>query len=296
MGKAAKFLLLLSGRLVPLLDKYSGAAAAYSLRSLTSSSTTNVVKVRRSGDDAELDFTADKVSDGTLAAWVVAGGGTEDGFVTTWYDQSGNTNNATQATAASQPKIVISGTLVTENGKAAVDFDGTDDYLSDNFTIAISNGFTIVSVVKENTTATFNNGVYSIGSDATYGITKFYNGDPNYTPFTIAIQSSADKFRPTGSISRNTNQNLILDIFDGVDKTSTTSVSFSINGTLIQSVAAGSIATLDSNESRIGRAGATFPNDHFNGKYQEFIIYPSDQSANRTGIEANINAHYNIYP
>ena len=50
-----------------LLNRYSGAAAAYSLRSL-STSTTNVVKVRRSGDDAELDFTADEVSGGTLAA------------------------------------------------------------------------------------------------------------------------------------------------------------------------------------------------------------------------------------
>jgi len=95
-----------------LLDYHTGSAAAYSLRNL-STSTTNVVKVRRSGDDAELDFTASQVSDGTLAAWVVAGGGTEDGFVTTWYDQSGNTNNATQATAATQPQIVSSGTLLT---------------------------------------------------------------------------------------------------------------------------------------------------------------------------------------
>ena len=34
-----------------LLDKYTGAAAAYSLRKL-SSSTSNVVRVRRSSDDA----------------------------------------------------------------------------------------------------------------------------------------------------------------------------------------------------------------------------------------------------
>jgi len=28
---------------------------------------------------------------------------------------------------------------------------------------------------------------------------------------------------------------------------------------------------------------------------QEVIIYPSDQSANRIGIETNINDHYGIY-
>ena len=27
----------------------------------------------------------------------------------------------------------------------------------------------------------------------------------------------------------------------------------------------------------------------------EIIIYPSDQSANRTGIESNINDYYSIY-
>ena len=36
-----------------------------------------------------------------------------DGFVETWYDQSGNGNDAVQATAGSQPKIVDAGVLVT---------------------------------------------------------------------------------------------------------------------------------------------------------------------------------------
>ena len=71
MGKAAKFLLLLAGRFVGLLDQYSGAAAAYSLRSL-STSTTNVVKVRRDSDDSEQDFTASDITNGTLLSFVNA--------------------------------------------------------------------------------------------------------------------------------------------------------------------------------------------------------------------------------
>ena len=31
------------------------------------------------------------------------------------------------------------------------------------------------------------------------------------------------------------------------------------------------------------------------GKLQSVIVYNSDQSANRTGIEGNINTHYDIY-
>ena len=38
--------------------------------------------------------------------------------------------------------------------------------------------------------------------------------------------------------------------------------------------------------------GSTNPID---GRLQELIIYSSDQSANRTAIETNINDHYNIY-
>ena len=68
---------------MPLLDTYTGASAAYSLRNL-SSSTTNVVRVRRSSNDDEQDFTASEVSGGALATFVGAG---NDGFVTTWYDQ-----------------------------------------------------------------------------------------------------------------------------------------------------------------------------------------------------------------
>ncbi|MCP4000553.1 MAG: hypothetical protein GY727_06570, partial [Gammaproteobacteria bacterium] len=53
------------------LDQATGAAAAYSLRNLSSSYTGNVVEVRRSSDDAEESFTASEVADGTLTDWVV---------------------------------------------------------------------------------------------------------------------------------------------------------------------------------------------------------------------------------
>ena len=34
---------------------------------------------------------------------------------------------------------------------------------------------------------------------------------------------------------------------------------------------------------------------YLEGNFQEIIVYPSDQSANRIGIETNINDHYGIY-
>jgi len=43
------------------------------------------------------------------------------GFVTAWYDQSGSGRNATQTTAANQPRIVNAGVVHTLNGRPTVD-------------------------------------------------------------------------------------------------------------------------------------------------------------------------------
>jgi len=118
---------LLVPRKVPgLLDLVPGAAAAYSLRSLSNSYADPVVTVRRSSDDAEEDFTAAEVDDGTLAAFCGAG----DGFVKQWWDQSGNARHASQSTSGAQPQIVDAGVVILKEGKPAIEFDGVDDRLA----------------------------------------------------------------------------------------------------------------------------------------------------------------------
>jgi hypothetical protein len=258
-----------------LLSEYGGAAAAYSLRNL-SSSTTNVVKVRRSGDDAELDFTANEVSGGTLEAWVVAGGGTKDGFVTTWYDQSGNANNATQATAANQPKIVSSGTLVTENGKAALDFDNTNDHFGFPSGLFV-NEHSIFAVVKQNNLA---GAIIGVSGSGGY-----------YFRYTGSAPASLTWYIPdtTNSVlaftAASANQELITAIKDN------SNVYGYINGG--NELSRASTGDLFNTPTAIGRYAAS---NYFGGSMQEIILYASNQSANRVGIEANINAHYNIYP
>lgn len=59
----------LSEGITPFLKSFSGASAAYSLRQLSSAST-DVVRVRRSSDDAEQDFSASEVSGGAVLNWV----------------------------------------------------------------------------------------------------------------------------------------------------------------------------------------------------------------------------------
>ena len=115
---------------IGLLADYPGAAAAYSLRNLIDT-TTSVVRVRRSSDNTEQDFTSAEITDGTLTTFT----GVNDGFVTTWYDQSGNGVNAAQTTATRQPvQIVDSGVVILENGKPTLKYNGLKQLYTNNFT------------------------------------------------------------------------------------------------------------------------------------------------------------------
>lgn len=117
-----------------LLYDYPGASAAYSLRQLTiyqNGYKEKLIRVRRSSDGAETDVFADTnyelslnslTSDGstTFGDWI----GSDDGFVVTWYDQSGNNYNAYQSVSTRQPILVNAGVLVTKSGIPALQLNG----------------------------------------------------------------------------------------------------------------------------------------------------------------------------
>jgi len=110
------------------LDAYATPFRAHSLRRLLGAYTGPAIKVRRSADSVELDvgFTdLGALDEAALLAHVGAG----SGFVSTWYDQSGNGRHFAQATEALQPRIVNAGVLDVVSGKPAAVFDGTDDVL-----------------------------------------------------------------------------------------------------------------------------------------------------------------------
>jgi len=101
-----------------LLDLYPSAAAAYSVRKLRTAYTGSAIRVRRSSDNTEQDigFSDGNLDTTSLTSFCGAG----NGFVTTWYDQSGNGINVTQTTASNQPQIVSSGSVLLVNGKPAI--------------------------------------------------------------------------------------------------------------------------------------------------------------------------------
>lgn len=262
-------LLLKKDSVAPLLlDSYPGAAAAYSLRSLSLAYGGPVVRVRRSSDNTEADFTAAQVPDGTLTTFCGAG----DGFVRTWYDQTGGSADATQTTTANQPKIVSSGALVTHASKPAISWSGNPVRLNAD---SLRNKATLSSFIVKNT------------SDTDYAI---FNGASNAYSY-IATQSSSS----TGIIANYGTPTLFA---NNVQFTGTTrgQVYTHLDGYKLEVHLNASISSFwnwfDIGVYNRGSNGNSFD---YVGTIQELIFYPSDVSSNRVAIQNNINAHYSIY-
>jgi hypothetical protein len=70
-----------------LLDEYPNVKAAYSMRKLSSTYTGACIRVRRSSDNTEQDigFVNDELDTTALLSFV----GSNNGYVTTWYNQKG---------------------------------------------------------------------------------------------------------------------------------------------------------------------------------------------------------------
>jgi hypothetical protein len=105
---------------------------AYGVRKLRTAYAGAAINVRRSSDNTTMDigFNTGTLDLNTAALLTFAGSGSA--YITTYYDQSGNGRNLTQATAADQPIIVNAGALVEfgTNSRAAPLFNGTSDYLT----------------------------------------------------------------------------------------------------------------------------------------------------------------------
>lgn len=257
-----------------LLDLYQGAAAAYSLRKLRHDYTGAAIRVRESSGNTEADigFTSSGVLDTTA---LLAHTGANDGFVTTWYDQSGNARNATQATAANQPQIVSSGSVILENGKPAL--NSTSDSLVYN-AVTDDVSYTAFVVIKYNSTALTQVCAGFDKLDLAMVSSNFQLSDSDVK--TITSYTAAD----VGIVQR---------LHTGIAAVS----GGNVTGTLFLNGVQKSTATTTLTSTRNGFSlfGNTTGSLRMNGTGQEFIFFPSNQSANRTAIESNINSHYNIY-
>jgi hypothetical protein len=199
-----------------------------------------------------------------------------NGFITTWYDQSTNANNATQATAASQAQIVSSGAVITDVTTGKI----TTTWTSDRYTLTsgISTNTKYLSVSMLRNTSLIN--PMPILGNSSSGL-----------PFNLYWVSSANG----NSIRSGMNTIFIHGTNATIGRYLMTSLKDASNLKVIyqNGVALPNTSTEAPVAGILNVWGQISVN--FIGQQQELIYWNSEQSTNRTGIETNINTYWNAY-
>jgi hypothetical protein len=222
--------------------------------------------VRRASDNTEQDigFSNNELDTSSLETFC---SGT-DGFVTTWYDQSGNANNSTQTTAASQPKVVSSGSTILENGKPTIEFDNINDFLKSNTVFGTNTS--IFSVFKNNDTQ----GVIYSGTNSSSDFLYAFRINTGGIASGLTVSSTYKN----ASLQSLSNQTSVYNAINTANQL--------LWSSFLTSVTISRYSNLQIGSSVLG--GTSF-------NWSEIVLYASDESTNRSGIETNINDHYSIY-
>lgn len=255
-----------------LLDDYPSASVAYSLRKLRTAYSGSAIRVRRSNDNAEQDigFSGNDLDTSSLTSFV----GANNGFITTWYDQSGNANNATQATAANQAQIVASGTITTDPVSGKISSLWTNDSYALGSSITMTQTHFRLGVFNRTASATR---IYGIGANVS--TPKIGGWDASN-----AIASGYGTGTATHSASNTSTGKLMMTVL----RDSSNNVKCWLNNTALTT------GTSSGTSNPITYFGA-FSTVTTAGYKQEEVYWASDQESNRTGIETNANNYWTIY-
>ena len=206
-----------------------------------------------------------------------------DGFINTLFDQTGNNCHALQDTAAYQPQIVSGGDLIKSGNHPAWEFKNNNPYHVLHLHGKIQAAHLDAWFVHDTSDPIFsypNNyldgndfgWVAQDGSSSTSNTSDYGGGNAKLYVNGTLIGASGSKTRDEVHTALSGRKLVHHQDSDTADW-SKLMMGWYGEGTA---------------------QGAHIPYG-FTGKFSEWIWYDSDQSSNKTGIESNINTHYNIY-
>lgn len=269
-----------------LLDTYTGAAAAYSLRKLNSSYSGSAIRVRRSSDNTEQDIgftgTCGDLDTSSLKTFV----GSNNGFIVTWYDQSGNGRNMTQSTNSKQPQIISSGDVLYASGKPSVLFASSNqtclNYSSYSGTVTANSTF---GVFMRTTSGTWGR-VFSFAPSGSQDHTG------TYIPIIkFSTTSTFGSFNGASVVATYTPSNSILNIVSSVHTGS--EIRNTLNNNSTQTNSTSFSRTI--NVLTIGTNPGDNSDAPFDGYISEIIWYQSDKDSDASNIRGSQNNYYSIY-
>lgn len=295
--------------LVSGVNVETGFSAGYSLRKLRNTYTGSAIRVRKDTTgqpEQDIGFIGNDLDTASLKSFLNA----RSGFVVKWYNQGdSSTIDFEQTTQASQPRIANLGVIDRQNGKPAVIFDGSNDFMD----VASSTGrFNYL----HNGTDCFMASVQRFGNvsdpNAAYILINNNGASLNNLGFSTFYDDRASISRNNAivvQIAVNVSSNIALNyatantqvlltqIIDGNNITVANRSILYLNGAneTKNNILNSGVSTSNAfNNMRLGRIsnGATF---NLLGSVQEIIIWNSDKSSQRTTIQNEINTFYTIY-
>jgi len=204
-------------------------------------------------------------------------------YVNEWKDQSGNANDAEQTAQGSQPQIhngTVNTDLITDNGKPALDFDGTNDGLEIDYTSTFTN-ISIWSVHAGTDGAVISSYPGSTPKN-------FLSQDMTSNAYRSIIRNTANTLKQVSTGTTSDTQVLHHTHYDRVN------LGVAIDGGTLQTTAA-PLTDIETSTAGIDIGQAPGTGLYLNGTTQEILLWNSDEASNRTAIETNINDFFSIY-
>jgi len=276
----------------------SAPAAAYSVRLLDTAVgvptyTGACMRVRRASDNVEADVgfdtsdelsltspisnTSDAQSYTDFADFVDHTGTPTDGFCRYWYDQSGNAVHAGQSTAGSQPKIYDSSTGIIEEGSAGNEKPALDIRSVQNLTFSATNLVTGFVVGRSDTVNSVSEN-YMLTGTGRLGFNRTFAGS-----YSLEMESADGNVVTFGTATDTAQKLAYVNHQSGIyylaqDGASTATVTGTVGNVSLLGNRSGNVRTYYT----------------LNGTVQEVLIWTTEESSNRTGIETNIDNYYQI--
>ena len=209
----------------------------------------------------------------TYQKTVATAGG--NGFVTTWYDQSGNGKNANQSTASLQATIVSNGNTIYVNNKVAAQF--TNDYYSLSANVTPTSQFITANVIQRPSGGTFATWGNRSSNQRPHLFSWNTDNNINCSPYSlgsiITITNSS-----YGGQSIVTTKRIVGNVIQG-----------SLNGVQYTPLSS------QSNQSAVDVLGGLNNVAASTGHLQETIWWNQNYSSLELNISDTINNYYGIY-
>ena len=260
-----------------LLNVYGDAALALSFRRLDKYYTGPAVRLERTGGATkDFYFQEDGTLDtGSIETWV-AGGGSQ-AVIDTWYDQSGNNNNAVKVLGG-DIAVVSSGTTFTSNGVVSPYWNGGSIRVPNDASLQITGDMSLFAVSTTSSTSIgslLNKRVDDSNREYQYGLVS--NSIPRY-------QDSNNSQNGTSVAS--------TEMFShGFDRTANSNIKIYHNTSSLADASLTGTLSSTAADLYLGEYSDTTTRQYV-GYYSELILYPSNMNSSRTSIFTDYIAPY----